>query len=323
MYSLFKLIFILLSLSAIATAASHNLITVPAGHVAVLKEQTLGWQKPHLQPGNHWIWGGFVPEKYRVYFINLQPNHVLVDFKKGLEYTDYLGLSDTFRVQVSFQLKYQVDEKVVDQLLQNFSENVNDWQEMIVNRARTLVELRFFDFYQTDEDISKLPVSFKNYLQGNGEVTFGSDFAKAFENDGIKLNRLHIEKVYAPNASIYLEQARNVDEIFAARRQAQVQKIFAEAEVYKKEKFDFLDIEKARHFSGLLRENPDVKDYYHIEKLNKLARVIVIEGRTAGVPLEGVLNEKPGQKNPEEITGSPEKVGDKKQAPETVDAAKP
>ncbi|MDH5716218.1 MAG: hypothetical protein OEZ22_01105 [Spirochaetia bacterium] len=282
---LVKVFFRLAALSAVLNLLYLNIYIVPYGYLGVFYEHVLGWQKPPIKEGYHWIYTGFVPGKWKLYTIDLNPPNVIVDFKKGLQYADYLELSDAFRMNAKIRIKYSYDENSVISLLENFEGNLTQIPDLIKERVNILLELKFYEFYQKQSDISSLKAKLYDYLGTNrSENSFYNDWQKIFSYEKIELKKWEVLEMYMPEETIYLEQIKNIENLFSARREASVQRIINESEVQKIRLQNEAEIEKARKISSLIKENPKLLDYLKIEKLNPHAKIIMLEGNSKNIP---------------------------------------
>lgn len=269
--------------AAVGTVIYFNIYVVPENRYGLLKEQTTGWQKPALEPGYHWLFTGFVPEKWQLYLLEKDPPAQIVEFKQGLQFTEYLGLDESFSVQLRLRLKYRIPQHSVFTLMRFIDNKPAYITQLVDQRLQILLEKKFYEFYQQEADIPRLRSSLLDYLQntGDNDSLFQQDFRKSFNYDGkpmIELQRWEVLKLYVPDAEIYRQQTANIQEIFQARRQASVMKIIASARADQKRFLGDANYDNAEKFSKLISQYPQVLQYLEIENLSKEAKVIIMRG---------------------------------------------
>ena len=268
----------LLAVSAIGATLYLNVLVVPFGHSGILFEKTDGWQEPPLEEGYHFIWTGFVPEKWKLYLVDLSPPSLSVDFSKGLKYSKYLQLSEAFDVQISLRIKYGISEKSSYELLEFLDGNIAALPELIREKIKILLEFKLYEFYKQQSDIPILKAKFADYLTANrNENSFSADWKTMFTHEKIELVKAETLKIYIPDEDIYIEQIKNIGDLFKARREASVNQIFNISEVEKIRLENEADVEKARKISELIKDNPAILEYLKFEEINKNTKVVYIE----------------------------------------------
>ena len=275
-FSLIQNFFKGLALASILTIPYFNIFVVPDSQIGILKEKIQGFEKKPLLPGYHWVWTGFVPEKWDFFLIDTFPKVIQVDFKKGLTYTDYLDLSDIYRFQINLKIRYKVQKEGIYHLLEILENDISKLSNFITKRIQILLEFKYFEFYKSDSDIPLLKAKFQNYFSlGRKKGLFYEDFQKIFKKEKLKLEYWEILKLYVPDKSMYQAQIQSLDLIFQAQRSALVSKIHTESKIFEKRLFNNVEIEKARKMSDVLSQNSQVLEYLSIEKLNPYAKIII------------------------------------------------
>ncbi|MDH5719087.1 MAG: hypothetical protein OEZ13_00560 [Spirochaetia bacterium] len=256
-------------------------MTVPYGYSGILYEKIDGWQKPPLEEGYHWISTGFIPEKWKLYLVDLSPPAITVDYSKGLKYSGYLKLSEAFNLQISLRVKYTINQESSYQLLEYLEGDIASLSERIREKIKILLDFKFYEFYKEQTDIPVLRVKFLDYLTANREEnSFSADFKNIFSHEKINLIKIDVLKTYVPDEDIYAEQIKNIGELFKARREASINKIFNESAVEKIRFENEAAVEKARKISELIKENPAILDYLKFEEINKNTKVVYIDGES-------------------------------------------
>ena len=297
-----KFIFNLLAVSSLLTFIYFQFITVPAGYLGFLKSRSDGWQQQALQAGWHWRPLAFLPDQYEVFLVEKNPPPLDVNFKKGLQYTDYLGLSDVFRLQLKLRLHYTISEEAAFYLLTQIDDDVNSWPMIIKSRLESQLDKKFNEFYTSNRAINNLEANYDEYFRADG--AFASDWQTIFSEEKLNLTRWRLLKNYAPDAALYLAQTQNINQVFTARRQAVIARIAAQSKAYEKNVLNKTELDKAENFSKLIKQNKDLLKYYSIEKMNPRAKVIISGGGNRLLKPQGSVEETTEEESSSGETGS-------------------
>lgn len=269
-------------ISAFSAIVYFNVYTVKADHIGLLKEQTLGYQKQILEPGYHWLWTGFIPQKWTLLTINTRPPVLRVNYEQSLRYSEYLNLSDTFNVKLSLDIRYILPRERIFELMNLLDHRSSDINVFIEERIQTQLDRLFYEIYRTENDINRIRPEITQYFQVTdpADSPFVNDWQRLFTHNGsllVNLEKWNLRDIYVPDPVVYREQTRNINRIFEARRRAAVAKIYSEADVYHKKLQNQAELSKSREYSELLRNNPSILDYLKIERLNPEADVILYD----------------------------------------------
>jgi len=275
---LIKRFFQFLVIAIFFTIIYSNIIIIPKRGIGILKDKVDGYQKPILQSGYHWVWTMFVPGKYKLIQLNTSSQALNFSYKNKLKFTDYLNLSENYNVEISLRLRYKIQKKTIFQLLSKFNDNLNDITPFINKKLQYLMDSKFSEFYEKENDIPLLKKKFINYflLKKNEKSTFEENWNSIFEKEKIILEQIELDKIYIPNYEIYKLQTNNVQQISQARRKALTNRIIAESINFKRKLKNKAEIDKSIKYSDLIRANPKLIDYLKIEKLNKKAKIIIV-----------------------------------------------
>ena len=276
--TLLRFFFSSLLFACIASALYLNLLIVPDGNVGLLKERTEGWSDTVLKPGYHWVWTAFVPLKWKLYLIHLTPPTLSVHFKTPLRYTEYLELSNIFRVQIDLKVQFNLNEANIHSLIQFLDENIDNLNQYVQEKVEIILKLKYFEFYKVDTDIRRLKTKITEYINSKNKInSFRSDWKKVFNIEGIQLSRLDLLKVYVPDYSLYRAQLQNLNQFLNARRQTILKNINTEAEAYAVKLRNQMELEKTKEVLKLLKKNPLILEYLKYQELNPKTNVIRIE----------------------------------------------
>jgi len=270
----FKNLFQAIAFACLLTAVYFNIVVVPDNNLGLLVEKTAGLKTPLLKPGYHWNWTGFVPYKWNLYNIDLNPPVVNVRLKQPLRYGRYLEDAEIFSINLNINIKYNLSEKSVLFFWNYLKKNIPDYNNYISSRVRLMVELYLTEVYRREEDVAFLNVLLQKYISNEGR--FKQDWEAIFKEEEVSLEQFEISKLEVPEAAVYLENLKNIDKIFQARREATVKRLLAEANVYEKNLIDQAELDKTEKFIEIMKKYPDIIKYYQIEKINPRANIILM-----------------------------------------------
>lgn len=291
-----------LTVSSFATAAYLNIYEVPVGSHGLVLEKTAGLQKPLLQPGRHWMWSGFIPEKWKFIIVDADPAALEIQFKKPLSYTRHLKNRELFNIKLSAQVKYRLSEKSIYFFYEYFDGDFDKIKEYINQRVALILEIKFLDSYQNIQDLPGLSAAFRSYFIE--ETGFANDWKKIFEPAGIELTRHELITIDVPELELYRKHLQYSDAYLNAQREAEINNILATAHAYKIRVTGQAELEKAENFAQLLRKYPELIKYYRIEKYSKGSKVIVVDSDATA---SGIARETASSSANEKI--SPEETG--------------
>lgn len=303
----FKNLFQILALACVLTVLYLNVIIVPESHAGVLVEKTSGIQKPLLKPGYHWNWTGFVPFKWNLYNINLNPPVEKIHIKQPLRYGRYLEDADIFSINLHINIKYQLKEDSVYFFWNFLNKKIPDYKNYIHDRVRLMVELFLNESYRREEDVAYLNAFLRKYISNEGR--FKQDWDAIFKDEYVELIQFEIAGIQIPEAAVYFENIKNIDKIFQARREATVKRLLAEASVYEKNLMDQAELEKTEKFGEIMKKYPDIIKYYQIEKLNPKANIFIVNDQ---IRKDEIIKEsipKSTQETPAPPSSPPEEKG--------------
>ncbi len=279
---LFRLVMQSAAIAALATPVYLNFYNVPSGHHGLLKESTLGWQFPPLGPGRHWLWTGFVPDKWQLITVPIHPPPLEIAFQQGLRFTDVLDLDDQFRIRVNMRVFVRIEADSLPVWLRLTGENPAKITTILEERLKAILQNRILELYRSDSDIPRLAAALQNYLLKSAEAPFAADWQRILTEQDVLLAHLEsweVQQIYVPDAAAYAMQTRNMAEVFAARRKALTENIFARARVYEKQLSYRAEREHLEDLRELLQANPSLRDYLKYDRLSKgSAPVTIIEG---------------------------------------------
>jgi len=213
------------------------------------------------------------PGKVMLHRVIIGARALPINFKVGLRQSDALGLDDSFYINISLVLNFELKS---DYLLTLYDKlDKRNWTRLdpyLKKRLNHFMILKLKEFYSRDTEIAFLEDRFRTYL--NGE--FIRELNEKFKNDGIVFKNVLVEKIYIPDVALYRAmvadsrkiiagKAANIQKIASARAKRAAERIIDQAY--------FIRLEK---IGRLLVKYPQLRGYLAIDRLNKNVNVIVM-----------------------------------------------
>jgi len=273
--SFFRIIFQLITFALLLSALYQNIYTVPDQYKGLLVEKTEGVQDNFLQPGYHWVWTGFVPEKWKLHLVRTTPDAIRVELHQPLPYSEYLNLPDIFSTEISLNVKYRLNDSSLHYFWDYFHDQIANSDVYILERIKLLVQFEYLEALKRPTDLNGLKKHFQRYFSEQG--LFADHWREMFESEKIELVSWELLQVKVPPADIYQMHLGDLRFVASAYRDATVKRILALTELELDRLKGEADIEKAEQFSKLLEKNSNILEYYEIEKLSPDATQIIID----------------------------------------------
>ncbi len=264
-----------ITLAAISTTLYLNVIVIPEGHAGVLTEKTQGPQFPAMKPGYHWLWSGFVPGKWTLRTVDMKPPSLEVRYSEPLKYAQLLPDRDYFTIHTGIRVNYELTDRSLEFFWQYLDANPETIHRYLQERVRIMLQMALLKYYQSAQDLSSLAEKLRLTFFEGGE--FEKQWSDIFNKAGIVLQNVEVLEIKAPDREIYLSQISDQNRILAARREALILNIRAEAETDRKRLMDQAELEKAEKMAALMEQYPDLLEYYRIEKLYPHAAVTIVD----------------------------------------------
>lgn len=265
----------LAAIPVILTLLFFNLFYVPSYFVGVLTEKQKE-QNVLLEAGYHWRWTGFVPGLWEFDLIDKSSLFSNIDLQLPLKYASFFDMKDVFDLQVKAQMEYQInlaDADMVQRWQKEFKKE--DSEDYVKEKVESFLTRRFYEFYQSEKDISQLPQKLDKYL--NDFEAIQKDWQ---QDEGLmyfKLVSFALNGLQMPDIELYTRLSQSIDSYIEQKNHADLEKIKLENQ--KKEEENLLDLELARlkKIGELIRENPYILAYLRIEKIHGQATLVLVE----------------------------------------------
>ena len=93
----------------------------------------------------------------------------------------------------------------------------------------------------------------------------------------IHIKNIDLIELKIPERNLYLAQTQNIAEVMQAERKALLNQIEAESALAIDRKKNIEDLRKAEKISELIKENPQIIEYYKVEKLAGKAGTFILD----------------------------------------------
>ncbi len=273
-----RLVLASVSIGAVVSFLFLGFLSVPDGSSAIVINQLDRKDIRSLGPGTHYLADGFIPEKYQIILISGDENLISINFKTDLKYTRFLNLPDYFTFKASVGLAYRINQKNILRLFYMNNQKITNINKFVESRFLRLLEKKFYEIYQAEEDIPELRKNFSVYLSASNP-DFRKDWQDFFYYKGealIELEEVYIHSVHLPDYYVYRQMTANLPEIVRAKRVAFLARIDDEARIETQKESALADYENAERFLKLINQNPMVLQFFQIQKLNPKATEIII-----------------------------------------------
>ncbi|MDH4199522.1 MAG: hypothetical protein OEV66_03990 [Spirochaetia bacterium] len=270
----FKNLLQIFAFACLLTAGYLNIIVIPENHTGLLVDATRGLQQPFLKPGYHWNWTGFIPFKWSLYSIDMNPPVVDFHFIQPLHYGRYMEEPKDFSIDLKLNIKYGLSEQSLLFFWNYLHKNISDYPKYLNDHIKLIIEFFILENYKTENDVAGLNPLLRQYFLPGGK--FEMDWKTAFNEEDITLDHFDLARLQTPEATIYFDKLKNIGQVFQTLREASAERILADADAYKKRLNNQIELEKTEQFIEIMKKYPDIIKYYQIEKINPQASSVIL-----------------------------------------------
>ncbi|MCS6985538.1 MAG: hypothetical protein NZM25_10500 [Leptospiraceae bacterium] len=254
-----------LALASIFGIAYFNIYTVPSGYYGLLKERALGFEFPVLKEGRHWLWTGFVPDKWQLYLIPIQSPPMEFVFRHKLRYSEFLLLGEEGEILLKLRVSYAIPEEALPLWLRLTGGEIDKIPHLIMARVQLQLKEKMYSWYQKDDDLRTLDKKILSYFAQKEKAEFVIDFQNFLQEGEISLCQLlsfELLELKIPDFGLYELQSRNIEEVNRFRREALRNKILLEERILEKQMMDKLEREHYEKLAEVLRRYPNLVEYF-------------------------------------------------------------
>lgn len=291
--------FQILSIAAVGTVIYLDLLTVPSGHAVFLEPSgAAATAEKAYAPGVYFIPTLFVPGRWRKYQIETMPRIQDIRIKLPLRYSAYLRLNDLFYVQIHLKAEGEILPQEAWMALKALQFRPLDRDKFIEEHMQFLAAEYFTDANTDETRLEKLKGDLAQFFANSNLAEIQKRLNTILRGNWFRLNRVELRSLYVPDSQIYAAQSKNLGEVAAADRRALITQIEKEAELALERKRNLEDITKAEKMGALIAENPDLLEYYKIDKIAPRAGNVILDASgNRARRSEIVINQNPDKKS--------------------------
>lgn len=295
----FRRSFQILAIAAVGTVIYLDILTVPAGNAVFLEPQGAAATGERVYPpGVYFMPTLFVPGRWRKYQVETGSRVQDIRIRLPLRYSAYLRLNDLFYVQIHLKVEGEIQANEAWVALKALQFRPVDRDKFIEEHLQFLAAEYFIDANTDETRLEKLKAELTQFFANSNLVELQKRLNTILRGTWYKLNRIELRALYVPDSQIYAAQTRNLGEVAAADRRALITQIEKEADLALERKRNLEDITKAEKMSALIAENPDLLEYYKIDKIAPRAGSVVLDASgNRGRRGEVVINQNPDKKS--------------------------
>jgi len=272
-----KFIFIFIFFFIIAAVLAYfGWVNIPDGSFGITHSKITGTiDYPLSSDKFYWFWQKLIPKSFSIYTIKNKPYTFNIKSSKPLPGSDNLKEFGNFNLELSIDVKFEVDFNVAKTLLKEGI--TNDFDVFFKNRVSP----------QTDEIISNFILeNIKKYSINKQELSYDLldnlklEIKSVIEENSNRYNmkdtEISIDYIRIPQLDMYskaIEKYFRYLEISYSLKEEELKK---ESEYKQKMMEDNVEIEKLKKYGELISQYPDMLKYFYIQKFGEKAEVIVL-----------------------------------------------
>jgi hypothetical protein len=282
----FRRAFQILALASIATVIYLDILAVPGGAVTFLKSKVAGGGIENrgiyaYTSGLSLVPTLFVPNRWSKYQLDISPHRQDIQLKLPLRYSRYLRLNDLFYAQVRLKIEGEIPEASGYAALKAMQYLPGDRDKLIEESIRFIIADYFIEINADERNLEKTKNQLQLFLAPANLPELQRRLESVLRISWYKFNTLELSEIYMPDSQLYAAQTQNLGQVAAADRASLLRQIDKETELALQRKRNLEDLAKAEKMGVLIQENPDILEYYKIEKLIPNAGNVVIDSRAA------------------------------------------
>jgi hypothetical protein len=281
----FRRAFQILALAAISTVIYQDVLLVPAGHTTFLQAQYSesgidGSGFHAYSPGLAFVPTLFVPGRWRRYDLQVSPHVQEMTVKLALRFSAYLRMSDLFYVQARLRLEGEIQRTEAFAALKALEYRPTDRDKFVEEQLQFLAAEYFLEIAGDERALAVVKTRLAQFFANTNLAEIQKRLDRQLKGTWFKLRFIELRDLYVPDNELYAAQIRNLGEVAAADRKALLTQIEREADLAIDRKRNLEELNKAEKMGALISENPDLLDYYKIEKIAPRAGQVILDAST-------------------------------------------
>lgn len=282
----FRRSFQILALASVGTVVYLNVVSVPTGSLVFLQSTVAGGGINNTgvyqyDPGVAFVPTLFVPGRWRRYQLETAPRTQEIRIKLPLRYSAYLRLNDLFYVQLRLRIEGEIVPAEGFAALKALQYRPTDRDKLVEENLQFLAAEYFLAVNNDERALEKLKVQLTAFFANNNLGELQKRLDTQLRSSWYRLTNVELREIYVPDSEVYAAQTRNLDQVATADRHALLTQIEKESELAIERKRNLEDLAKAEKMSALIAENPDIIEYYKIEKIAPRAGQVILDASAA------------------------------------------
>ncbi len=283
----FRRAFQLLTVAAVSTVIYQNILLVPGGHAAFLQAQ---YSDSGIEgSGFHQFGAGisfvptlFVPGRWRRYDLQVAAQVQDIRLKLPLRFSAYLRMSDLFYVQGRLRLEGEIQRSEAFAALKALEYRPTEREKFIEEQLQFLAAEYFLEIAADDRALATAKIRLAQFFTNANLAEIQKRLDRQLKGSWFKIRSVELRDLYVPDNELYAAQTRNLGEVAAADRRALLTQIEREADLSLERKRNLEELNKAEKMGALISENPDLLEYYKIEKIAPRAGQVILDASGRG-----------------------------------------
>lgn len=277
----FRRLIQILTLGAVAATIYLDFLFVPSGYVTFLHGQGDGGFDNRgifaYERGISFVPTLFVPFRWRKYQVEVQPRTQEIRIRLPLKYSAYLRLGDLFYVQLRLKVETEIPGAGAYAALKGLQFKPTERDHFLDEQLQFLANAWFLDANTDEGNLERTKAELTAFFSNGNLPEIQRRLDAQLRGNWLKLVNLDLREIYVPDSRIYAAQVRNIDQVAAADRRALLAQIEKEAELAVERKRNLEDLAKADKMGALIAENPDILEYYKVEKIAPRAGSVILD----------------------------------------------
>lgn len=283
----FRRAFQILTLAAIATVVYQDVLLVPGGHTTFLQAQYSesgieGTGFHQFTPGVAFVPTLFVPSRWRRYDLQVAPHVQEIVVKLPLRFSAYLRMSDLFYVQARLRLEGEIERNEAFAALKALEYRPTDREKFIAEQLQFLAAEYFLEIAGDERTLGVVKTRLAQFFTNTNLAEIQKRLDRQLKGTWFKMRFIELRDLYVPDNELYAAQTRNLAEVAAADRRALLTQIERDADLAIDRKRNLEELNKAEKMGALISENPDLLEYYKIEKIAPRAGQVILDASARG-----------------------------------------
>jgi len=300
------------TIGLIATVLYLNILNVPRGHVVFLDKSgsESSGDLVQFESGTHFVPTLFVPGRWRRFSLDRGVHLQDIHLKLPLKYSAYLRLSDYFYIKLRLKIEGEIPPAQARVALAALGARPLDRDKIVEEEILYLASEFLLEKKIDEQNLDLIKTELGRFFAASNLANLQGRLNIQLKIPWYTLRRAELKEIHVPETQVYLAQTRNLGEVAATDRRSLLKQIEKDSDLALERKRNLEDLSKAEKMSALLAENPDLLEYYKIEKIAPRAGSVILDASSRGRKAELIINPTQSKDQKRGIDGKGEKDGD-------------